>query len=324
MPDIGTLEAAIEAAHNDAASEAGPEPAKDKGPAASDVTLSDIPALSLELEATRNGPASEPASSSEPAPAPAPATATAPKAGGDKGADGTGATLAGIPALTLDDALEEKRADAVKLDPKVAQKIGEAESIKDFTDTMAETLFGDAEFEAIAADVVANPPPGKTAPGQAKDEASPVMLELEEQKSPVMLDTGNESKSAEPGKPESPAAGAKDQGQAGNFDMTMSSRINMLKELKSGPKSAKGAKPEICAKPEIGAKPEKIDLGKTQPVAPAPKTNGSQPESIEQQMQSAMTATVKAISDVDIPPPEDDEQEDKKSGGLFSRFKRSS
>jgi hypothetical protein len=59
-------------------------------------------------------------------------------------------------------------------------------------------------------------------------------------------------------------------------------------------------------------------------VAPAPKSNGSQPESIEQQMQSAMTATVKAISDVDIPPPEGDQQEDKKSGGLFSRFKRSS
>jgi len=247
-----------------------------------------------------------------------PAPAPAPKAGGDKGADGTEATLAGVPALTLDETLDEKRAKAAILDPKVAQKMGEAESINDLTATMAETLFGDAEFEAIAADVVANPPPGKTAPGKSAEDASPVMLELEEQESQEMPDTGNEAKSAEPGKPESPAAGAKDQGQAGNFDMTLSRRINMLKELNSGPKSVKGAKPEK------GAKLEKIDLGQTQPVAPAPKPNGFQPESIEQQMQTAMTATVKAISDVDIPPPEGDEPEDKKSGGLFSRFKRSS
>jgi hypothetical protein len=41
-------------------------------------------------------------------------------------------------------------------------------------------------------------------------------------------------------------------------------------------------------------------------------------------METAMTATVKAISDVDIPPGvDDDESKDGKSGGLFSRFKRS-
>jgi hypothetical protein len=57
MPDIDSLEAAIEAAHKEAAVEVGPEPADDKAPAVSDVTVSDIPALSLELEATRNEPA---------------------------------------------------------------------------------------------------------------------------------------------------------------------------------------------------------------------------------------------------------------------------
>jgi len=307
MPDIGVLEAAIEAAHKDAANEAGPEPANDKGPAASDVTLSDIPALSLELEATRNGPAGEPASSPEAAPAT--------KAGGDKGADGTEATLAGVPALTLDKTLDEKRAKAAALDPKVAQKMGDAESITDLTTTMAETLFGDAEFEAISAAVVADPRPGITAPGQPKEEASPVMLELEEPESQEMPDTGNESKSAMPGKPKSPAAGAKDQNQNGNFDMTMSRRFDMVKVLNSGAKS----KP--AAKPRQDVKLEKLELADDKPT---PKPNGSQPESIEQQMQTAITVTVKAISGGDVPPPEGDESEDKKSGGLFSRFKRSS
>jgi type II secretory pathway predicted ATPase ExeA len=293
MPDIDSLEAAIEAAHKEAAVEVGPEPADDKAPAVSDVTVSDIPALSLELEATRNEPAPKPAAKPAAAPSPAPSEDR------DKGPDGTARTLTGIPALTLDQTLEEKRAEAAKLDPKVAQKIGEAESIKDFTDTMAETLFGDEEFDAIAADVVANPPPGKTAPGKtaaAKPAAdvSPVMLEPELQPEPEKAS-----------KPAAPPAEPEEMAEPGNFNLTMSRRMDMVKELN-----------------KANAKPEKIEMGKTQPGVKVPKPDKSLPESIEDQM----TATLKTLGAADAPPLplEEDEPKDKKSGGLLSRFKRSS
>ena len=67
-----------------------------------------------------------------------------------------------------------------------------------------------------------------------------------------------------------------------------------------------------------------MELVEDEPAEVAPIANGSQPDLIELQMETAMTAPVKAISDVDIPPGvDDDESEDRKSGGLFSRFNRS-
>jgi hypothetical protein len=187
---------------------------------------------------------------------------------------------------------------------------------------MAETLFGDESFAAIAAEVVANPPPGMSAPGKSGEDVSPVMLESEEQASPVKLDTANESASADASKPESPAKGPKNTGQTGNFEMAMSKRMDMLKALNKGTKSDKKAKPEKTAKSNKSAVLEKIELVDDKPAEVAPKANGSQPESIEQQMDTAMTGMVQALSDVDIP--KDDDTENNKTGGLFSRFKRSS
>jgi hypothetical protein len=58
----------------------------------------------------------------------------------------------------------------------------------------------------------------------------------------------------------------------------------------------------------------------------AAKKSTAQPESIEQQINTAMTGTLKTLSSGDAPPAplEKDEPKDKKSGGLFSRFGRSS
>jgi hypothetical protein len=312
MPDIDTLEAAIEAAHQDAADD---QPAA--APAAQKSTPATKPAAEKPVPATK--PAAE-----KPVPAPqatAKKPAPAPESAGDKGPDGTAATLTGVPALTLDDVLEEKRGKSAKV-IETEEELGKAESLNDLTNTMAETLFGDESFAAIAAEVVANPPPGKTAPGKSGEDASPVMLDTEEQASPVMLETANESASADASKPESPAKGPKNTGQTGNFEMTMSKRMDMLKALNSGTKSDKKAKPEKTAKSNKSAALEKIELIEDKPAEVAPKTNGSQPESIEQQMDTAMTGMVQALSDVDIP--QDDDTENNKTGGLFSRFKRSS
>ena len=231
MPDIDALEAAIEAAHQEAADDL-----PSAAPAAQKSTPASKPA------AKRPVPAAKPAAKK-----PAPQAATkkpAPEPAGDKGPDGTAVTLTGIPALTLDDVLEEKRSKSAK-DIETEEGLGKAESLTDLTNTMAETLFGDA---AIAAEVVANPPPGQTAPGKSSEDASPVMPETEEQASPVMLETENEAESADASKPESPAKGPKDMGQTGNFDMTMSKRMDMLKALNSGTKSDEKAKPEKTAK----------------------------------------------------------------------------
>ncbi len=325
MPDIGTLEAAIEAAHQEASSD-DPAPVADpaaqkSAPAAKPAAKKPVPAA--KPAAKKPVPAAKPAakmpvSASKPA-----AKKPAPEPAGDKGPDGTAVTLTGIPALTLDDVLEEKRSKSTK-EIETEEELGKAASLNDLTNTMAETLFGDESFAAIAAEVVANPPPGKTAPGKSSEDASPVMLETEEQASQVKLEISNESESADAGKAESPAKDPKNTGQTGDFDMTMSKRMDMLKALNSSKKSDKKAKPEKTAKSNKSAAVQKIELVEDKPAEVAPKTNGSQPESIEQQIETAMTATVKAISDVDIPPGvDDDESKDGKSGGLFSRFKRS-
>jgi hypothetical protein len=336
MPDIGTLEAAIEAAHQEASSN-DPAPAADpaaqkSAPAAKPAAKKPAPAA--KPAAKKPVPAAKPAAK-KPVPAAKPAAKKpvsaskpaakkpAPEPAGDKGPDGTAVTLTGIPALTLDNVLEEKRSKSAK-EIETEEELAKAASLNDLTNTMAETLFGDESFAAIAAEVVANPPPGKTAPGKSSEDASPVMLETEEQASPVKLEISNESESADASKPESPAKDPKNTGQTGNFDMTMSKRMDMLKALNSGKKSDKKAQPEKTAKSNKSAAVQKIELVEDKPAEVASKVNGSQPESIEQQMETAMTATVKAISDVDIPPGvDDDESKDGKSGGLFSRFKRS-
>ena len=55
---------------------------------------------------------------------------------------------------------------------------------------------------------------------------------------------------------------------------------------------------------------------------PAASIPEDQPDSIETQMDTSMTATLKALSvrPEDIP---DDDQEEKKKGGFFSRFRKS-
>ena len=313
MPDIGTLEAAIEAAHQEAtdnvpaaapaaqkSTSASTPAAKKPEPAATPVTRKPEPAATPAAKkpepaatpaAKKPEPAATPAAK-KPAPAATPAAkkpvpaakpaakkpapqaaankpAPAPEPAGDKGPDGTGVTLTGIPELTLDNVLEEKRSKSAKV-IETEDELGKAESLNDLTNTMAETLFGDESFAAIAAEVVANPPPGKTAPGKSSEDASPLMLELEETASPVILDTGNESKSTE--------AGPREMGQTGNFEMTVIQRIDMVNLLNSAPKSEKKANSGKGATSEKGAALEKIEPLEDQPAKPAPKANGSQPE----------------------------------------------
>lgn len=214
---------------------------------------------------------------------------------GDKVADD-------IPALTLDATLQSKRKKPVDLEG-MANQLGKAASIKDLTDTMAETLFGNAEFEAIAAEVSARPKPDnpaagkRPAPAKAEPDESPVKLELE--------DDSGASGTQQPGSDE-PAPEA----ASGPDKVTMSTtrRLDLVKQLNNP------ADLENVETGDTGAGKKKTAI----------KGNGS-PPSIEEQMNTEMTATVKALGTDDVAALalEEDEPKEKKSGGLFGRFGRS-
>ena len=226
-----------------------------------------------------------------------PAAAATPQPAGDKGPDGTAATISGMPALTLDKTLDDKRKKGVDLDA-VAKKLSKAGSLNDLTDTVAETLFGDTNFNAIAAEVVSNPPPGMSAPGEAAVKDPSLVLELQEVPRP-----------AEASEATSPTDGPKEMGHTDKLDMSLSMRLDMVKELNNS-----GATTDNTQSPDGKAGGQ------------AAKKSTAQPESIEEQMKTAMTGTLKTLSSADAPPAplEKDEPKDKKSGGLFSRLGRSS
>lgn len=226
------------------------------------------------------------------------------KTGGDKSPDGNDRTLDGVPALTLDAALEEKRNKAVPISKETADGLGKAESLRDLTASMAETLFGNAEFEAIAAEVVAKPPPGKEPAAKPKADNAPTAkpapgkdaAAAPEKDPSLLLELVEDTKAGEANEP--PAHDKEVQ-------MSTTRRLDLIKQLNSGNAD------------------ENIEMGETNGPKAVPKKSNDSLQTLEDQLQSAMTATVKALEDPESPPAEADE-EPKKKTGLFSRFTRSS
>ncbi len=221
------------------------------------------------------------------------ATAATPQPAGDKSPKGNAAAVDEIPALALDETLDDQSNKSADLN-KMAEKLSKAGSLTDLTDTVAETLFGNAEFNAIAAEVVANPPPS----------------EPTEDASPVMLETEDEAKSADADKPDLQPTAPDEKDDAAELSMSSTTRrLDLVMKLNSG-----------------GAKNENTGSGDGKPGGQAAKKSTAQPETIEEQMKTAMTGTLKTLSSADAPPAplDKDEPKDKKSGGLFSRLGRSS
>ena len=157
---------------------------------------------------------------------------------------------------------------------------------------MAETIFGSQALDEIAAAVVANPP--------------------QEAESPVMLEESVIAPAANDGQSEKPLPnGVAPAGNPAKLDQTATKRLDAVK----APNNGNGKAP--------AAKVEEIELGgaKAEPVAPKP--TGPQPEPIENQINTSMTQTLQALSSAQVKNLEKPEEE-KKSGGLFSRFRRSS
>lgn len=209
-----------------------------------------------------------------------------------------------VPEITLDDTL----AEAQKLKPislEAAAEISKANSLEEFSDTMAETLFGNEDLDAIAAEVIANPPSEGYIAGEEPLESSPVQLEEPPQPEPadelVALQLDDKPDSL----PTPPPADRQ-------LRDSQSMRADMLKSMQPNGHATPSEHVEIAHDP-VGVTP--------------PSSNGTKPESIENQINTSMTQTLEALNVAKIADSlvdEDDEKPAKKSGGFFSRFRKSS
>ncbi|MDH3265753.1 MAG: hypothetical protein OEM25_02200 [Gammaproteobacteria bacterium] len=186
--------------------------------------------------------------------------------------------------------VENKKADA-ELE-KIAMNLARAKTIDDCDDQMAETLFGD-EFSAMAAQVAANAPSELSANDSME-------LELEKSAAFQVADfAGSAARNVESGS-ESSATPAK-------LDPSASQRLATVRALNATPG---GPSPDV----------EAVAMGHYE-ARPAARADSPQPESIEEQINTSITQTLKALS-VRPPQPAGDDDDERKSG-FFSRFRRS-
>ena len=180
---------------------------------------------------------------------------------------------------------------------QIASGLAKAKTIEDIDDKLAETLFGE-ELNLIAAEVIANAPPGYSA-NDDNDSSEPEPAPA--QPTPDLEAADALSLEAEPEACD----------PHGNVDGSPSQRLATLRSL-----NATSAPPGAPRTPEAT---ESIVMAEDIPRSAVPE---DQPDSIETQMDTSMTATLQALSirPEDIP---DDDEEEKKKGGFFSRFRRS-
>ena len=207
-----------------------------------------------------------------------------------------------VPEITLDEVIAGQQMQNDQLD-RFRAEIGSASSLEDISDVMAETLFGCEAFDQLAADVVAIPPEGN-ASATSDDAPSPVRLTNEE-----MPGAANDSSELhlENAEPAENAAHA-NHDNAEPLKQSTALRIDMLNKMKS----------------KAAAMAENVELGEDNPAHGAAKSRGPQPEPIEHQISTSMTQTLEALNISKVAESVKVEKTEKKSGGLFSRFKKSS
>jgi type II secretory pathway predicted ATPase ExeA len=214
------------------------------------------------------------------------------------------------------DAEMARKADA-ELE-QIAVNLAQAKTIDDCDDKMAETLFGE-EFSLMAAQVAANVPPELS----ANDELDPVEIEFE-------LEVGAEAEAeVEDEFVVEDATDVEAENFASSDDFEDKPEINV--ELQTMPNGVTGhvalsASQRLATVRALNATPssrtpEPVEMP-TARIEPPPAIE--QPESIEDQIKTSMTQTLKALN---ARPPSvydgDDDNDDDHKGGFFSRFKRS-
>jgi len=187
-----------------------------------------------------------------------------------------------VPALKLPPQ-QNKKADAEI--ERIAAELAKAKSIEDVDDKLAETLFGD-EINFVAAQVLANAPSGEP----ANDEHESVVA------------TGQAVVRGSAAADFEVTLEAPKKLDDSGMDLSASQRLKTVRALNDD------LNPSI-SEPEVAP-----DFQPT----PVP---ASTPEPIEDQINTSLTQTLKALNVT--PPVFDDDDDDEQKGGFFSRFKRS-
>ena len=200
--------------------------------------------------------------------------------------------------LDVDAPTQQNLRDTTEL-KEIASGLARAKTIEDVDDKLAETLFGE-ELNLIAAEVIANAPPGFSA-NDDHDDSEPAAAV------PPVADMEGANALSLEAEPEPVDA-------HGNMDDSPSQRLATLRAL-----NATAAPPGSPPTPE----PAEAIVMAEDPAPVAPNQLEDQPDSIETQMDTSMTATLKALSVRPEEMPNDDDEEDKKKGGFFSRFRKS-
>ena len=214
---------------------------------------------------------------------------------------------------------------------KIASGIRKARSLEDVDEKMAETLFG-AEFSAIAAQVIANPPPSETA-SQPKLEVSPDEVAAVPNEDQLMQELSLVEDTFASNPKDKAAAG-------GDTPVPDKPKTEMEKEFlnvygeNALEVSLESEKPnrgmDLSASQRLATvralNAEQLPKSALPPKPAAPKTESqdSSPQPIEEQISTSMTATLKALSvRPDSANDEDDDDEETPKRGFFSRFRRS-
>ncbi len=213
-----------------------------------------------------------------------------------------------VPEITLDHAISQKIADnlidepgevsppdSVNVDPEIARvaaELAKAKTIDDVDDKMAETLFGE-ELNMAAAEVRA-----RVQFAESANDADAVEDIQPQKVAEASVDA-----------PAEVATAAKPAASRNGLDPSASQRLETVRALNAE------------THPSIRDSNKQSAANKA-PLQPAPTET---PKSIEDQINTSLTQTLKAL---DIVPPvttglsDDDDDEDNK-GGFLSRFKRS-
>ena len=197
----------------------------------------------------------------------------------------------GMPAIQLPKK-QNRKADA-ELE-QIAVELAKAKSIEDIDDRMAETLFGE-ELSFIASQVLANPPSAVSANEDI------IAVALDPKKNPGFV-----AEEPAPGNHKSDSdfevtLEAPKKLDDSGMDLSASQRLKTVRALNAD------LHPSI-REPEATSDDQPPQFGT--------------PDSFEDQINTSMTQTLKALNVV--PPVNDDDMDDEESrGGFFSRFKRS-
>ncbi len=207
-----------------------------------------------------------------------------------------------VPEITLDKELEQQKSTAPASDlSRWQEELALANGLEDISDVLAETVFGDKAFDELAARIASNPDPGERG-GLSLAEELPTVAP-------------NESAAAPGAEPPATTASQQDRSGAWKFDMSVSRRFELVKELGRAQKER-----EINAHSMV-----EITLGED--GHPVDACQGPVPEPIEAQIDTGITQSRMALKPEDIeklaakeePPPEPE----KESRGLFGLFRRS-